>query len=75
MNQEILKVAPEFGAWPADDVVLAKVTDIRMQYDQLLVSIQSLIPKGNERYLAIVKTRLEEACLFTVKAITKPVGN
>lgn len=72
---DTMKVAPEFGSWPIDEVATKNIGAVRTEFDQLLLKVQPLIPKGNERYLAIVKTKLEEACLFAVKAITKPVGN
>jgi hypothetical protein len=67
-------VAPEFGVWPIEGNALSSVNDVRAAYNTLLNTITPLIAKGNERYLALVKTKLEEACLFTVKGIAKP-GN
>lgn len=67
-------VAPEFGAWPIEGNTLESVNAVRTDFDNLLTKITPMFAKGNERYLAIVKTKLEEACLFAVKGIAKPGG-
>lgn len=65
-------VAPEFGAWPIEGNTVENVNNVRTEFDALLTKITPMFVKGNERYLSIVKTRLEEACLFAVKGIAKP---
>lgn len=65
-------VATEFGSWPVEGNALESVNNARIQFNTLLATITPMIAKGNERYLSIVKTKLEEACLFTIKGIAKP---
>lgn len=65
-------VAPEFGAWPIEGNTLENVNNVRTVFNNLLTQITPMFAKGNERYLSIVKTKLEEACLFTIKGIAKP---
>lgn len=65
------KVAPEFGTWPVTDSTLRTTAEIRTRFDDLLSYIANHVPQGNERYLAIVKTKLEESCMFAVKAVAK----
>ncbi len=65
-------VAPEFGAWPIEGNTLNNVNDVRTAFNNLLTGITPMFATGNERYLSIVKTKLEEACMFTIKGIAKP---
>ena len=74
MNPESVKIVPEFGHFPIDDDRMRVLADIRLKFNNLLLDIVAEIPKGNERYAAIVRTKLEESCLFAIKAVTKP-GN
>lgn len=46
-----------------------KSTAIRVQFTELLETIEKSVPAHNARYLALVKTKLEEACMFAVKGI------
>lgn len=66
-------IAPEFGAWPITEAQAMMVDKVRALFTGLQTDIEVIIPSGNVRYLALVKTKLEEACLFAVKGITKPV--
>lgn len=67
-------VAPEYGTWPMSETGVANAEAIRRQFDQLQTNLELLIPAGNARYLALVKTKLEEACMFAVKGIAKPTN-
>jgi hypothetical protein len=51
----------------------AKADHITAAFDNFLATIQPLVPDG--RYLAIVKTKLEEASLFAHKANANVSGN
>lgn len=64
-------VAPEFASWPTDGATLEAINEIRSQFNSLLTVITNRVPSGNERYLALTRTKLEEACMFAVKAIAK----
>lgn len=68
------KVAPEFGTWPMTAAGVTSAENIRMQFDKLQTDLELVIPAGNARYLARVKTKLEEACMFAVKGIAKPTN-
>lgn len=66
------KVAPEFGTWPTEGEKLTKVNAVRQKFDTLQADIALLIPEHNNRYMSLVQTKLEEACMFAVKGIAKP---
>lgn len=68
-------VSAEFGAWPIEGSALENANQIRTAFDTLLTTISPMIVKGNERYLALVKTKLEEGCFYAVKGVAKPAGN
>lgn len=72
IQESVAPVAPEFGAWPVDKNNFEKVSMIRKGFDDLLTQIITQTPPGNERYIALVKTKLEEACFFAVKGVAKP---
>lgn len=69
------KVAAEFGFWPVEGNNVATIEQIRIGFDQLLTTIKGGVAPGNERYLALVKTKLEEACFYAIKGVAKPTGN
>lgn len=43
-----------------------ELEDIRFLYDDLLEKLKIILP--DDRYLSIIKTKLEEACFFSVKS-------
>jgi hypothetical protein len=51
---------------------IATVEAIRAKFDDLLTFISEATPMTNARYLAILRTKLEEASFFAVKGIAKP---
>jgi dihydrodipicolinate synthase/N-acetylneuraminate lyase len=65
-------IAPEFATWPVTADAAEKVNKAREIFSKALAEITTLFPSGNQRYLAIVKTNLETASLFTIKGITMP---
>ena len=65
-------VSSEFAAWPIEGNSLENVNKVRVAFDTLLTTITPLIAKGNDRYLSMVKTHLEEACFDAIKGIAKP---
>lgn len=65
-------LAPEFGSWPIDNAKVAAVNEVKWAFDKVLETVSSRIPPNNARYLALVKTKLEEACMHAVKGISKP---
>jgi len=68
------QIAPEFSSWQMEEVQVSHANRIRGKFDELLESINEVTPPKNGRYLALVKTKLEEACMFAVKGIAKPVN-
>lgn len=48
------------------------IKKIREAFSALSTQLETLCPKG--RYLALVETKLEEASMFAVKAITHQAG-
>lgn len=68
------QIATEFATWPMNETGMRNANDIRSKFDALLESITLVTPPGNARYLALVKTKLEEACMFAVKGIAKPTN-
>jgi hypothetical protein len=68
------QIATEFATWPMTDAGVKNANEIRGKFDALLDHIALVTPPGNARYLALVKTKLEEACMFAVKGISKPTN-
>lgn len=68
------KIAAEFATWPMNDTQVKLATKIREMFSDLQGDIELIIPSGNQRYLALTKTKLEEACMFAVKGIAKPAN-
>jgi hypothetical protein len=55
-----------------------KATAIAAYFDSLLTSLNSIVgtpENGSTREMAIVKTKLEEACFFTKKAMASQKVN
>jgi len=59
----------EFKVHRLTEKGLAKAQRLAENFDRLLTELQADIPNG--RYLAIVKTKLEEACFFAKKGIAE----
>lgn len=66
------EIAPEFGSWPMNETQALIAEGVRKKFDELLSSVAAALSARNPRYLAVVKTKLEEACMFAVKGIAKP---
>ena len=67
------KIANEFASWPLDEKGKADVDSVKQKFTDLLTFVQIKIPGANGRYLSMVTTKLEEACMLAVKGISKPV--
>jgi hypothetical protein len=65
-------ISDEFASWPANDAQIEAITEVKWAFDALQAKILNRIPPQNGRYAALVKTKLEEACMMAVKGITKP---
>lgn len=68
------KIADEFASWPMSDAGVNAAAEIRQKFDELLDTIVMRTPTHNGHYLALVKTKLEEACMFAVKGVAKPIS-
>jgi hypothetical protein len=71
-GQATKKIADEFASWAMTPSQFEAMNEVRYGFDQLLTIISNRIPPENGRYLALVKTKLEEASFFAVKGIAKP---
>ena len=63
----------EFVVHKLNDQGLSKANVIARSFDDLLTSLQTVCPQG--RPLAIVRTKLEEACFFAKKAMAEDTVN
>ena len=59
---------PEFQTHRLNEQGNQKVDAVRIAFDVLLNEVKEVIP--DSRYLALVKTNLEEAAMFAVKGIS-----
>lgn len=65
------KIADEFAAVPMNEIQAQNANEIRGAFDQLLATVSIYMPPENGRYLALTKTKLEEACFFAIKGSLK----
>lgn len=66
------RIADEFASWQMQPIQVEHADKVRAKFDELLETIAAHTPPQNGRYLALVKTKLEEASFFAVKGIAKP---
>jgi hypothetical protein len=52
---------------------LTNVSNISLKFSELLEYLEATVP--SDRYLAIVKTKLEEACFFAKRGYANIAGN
>jgi hypothetical protein len=62
-----------YDSFPVTDKQAQDVKQIRENFSLLSDVLTQLVPNG--RYLSIVQTKLEEACMFAVKGITHQAGD
>ena len=73
---ETQKALPaEFGSWPCDEGKLNAINEVKHKFADLLETCKRTIPNYNGRYLAMVTTDLETACMKAVKGISRPQGH
>lgn len=63
----------EFTSYPLSADGFGKVTQTRIAFDTLLEALKTLCPESRE--FSLVKTKLEEASFFAVKAISADSAN
>lgn len=62
-----------FKFYALNEKGIQKKLDATWMFDNLTNQLSDLLPEGRE--LAIVKTKLEEACMFTIKGISRCAEN
>ena len=67
-------INPLFSSVQLNTEGLMKVNNIRVAFTQLLDELESILP-GNSREISIIKTKLEEASFYAVKAVRNYEGN
>jgi len=65
-----IKMRREFEVAGINDHQLAAIQELRLQFSQLLETVEAHVPAGRER--AIVATKLQEACMFAIRGISAP---
>lgn len=68
-QMEQKQIAPEFGSWPCTEQQSKTINQVKWKFDELLEMIKLKTPPESGRYLSLVETKLEEACMFAVKGI------
>lgn len=66
--------SPGFANYPLTGEQLVATQALSHQFDALWNSIVNRIPAGNAVLLGNIKTKLDEAYMFTGRAIVYPVG-
>ena len=67
-------INPLFSSVKLNEEGLRKVNTIRGAFTQLLLELEYELP-GNSREISIIRTNLEEACFYAVKAVRNYEGN
>lgn len=67
------KFRPEFASHILNDAGIEKAQSIGAAFGSLLTFVEQHVPAGRE--LAIVKTKLEEACFFAKKGMAIQADN
>lgn len=71
METATKEIAKEFRTYQLSQTAIDQSNYIRAKFDEILSAVENVVPPGNERYVALVKTKLEEACMFSIKAISQ----
>jgi len=74
-NAEREKVNMKFAydSFPVTEAQVQDIKQIRETFSSLTDLLTEIVPNG--RYLSIVNTKLEEACMFAIKGITHQAGD
>lgn len=67
-------INPLFSSTKLSERGLEHVENIRVAFTKLLETLEEEIP-GNSREISIIKTKLEEAGMYAVKAVRNYEGN
>lgn len=68
-----LPVRPEFATHALTESGLDKVHAARVTFSEALTHLEMIVPPGRPRSIMI--TKLEEACMFAVRAIAEDPAN
>lgn len=70
MNEQIngIDIRKEFTAHELNETGVARVADVRKLFSVHLNNLSSVVGEGG-REMSIVKTKLEEACMFAIRAV------
>lgn len=60
---------PQFQVHRLTEEGLAQATVVALKFDELLYSLDAITGAASSREMAIVRTKLEEACFFAKKAL------
>lgn len=66
-------INPEFQVHRLNKGGLAKAEEITAWFDELLENLKPYVPDSRE--LALVRTKLEEACFYARKGVAKQIAN
>ena len=69
-----MTIDPLFSSVKLSEDGMVLVNGIRLSFTQLLRQLEEILP-GNSREISIVKTKLEEASMYAVKAVRNYKGN
>ncbi len=69
-----MTINPLFSTTKLNEDGVAKATYIRESFNALLSALEDTLP-GNSRELSIVRTKLEEASFYAIKALRNYEGN
>ena len=70
----VAMINPLFSSVKLNEEGLRKVNTIRGAFTQLLLELEYELP-GNSREISIIRTKLEEASFYAVKAVRNYEGN
>ena len=66
---DITKINPLFGTKKLNALGIQTVAEIRLDFETLLCQLHNRLGTSG-REVAIVRTKLEEACMYAVKAVS-----
>jgi hypothetical protein len=67
-------INPLFSSVPLNEIGLGKVQEIREGFTHVMEHLEEILP-GNSREISIIRTKLEEASFYAVKAVRNYEGN
>lgn len=65
-------ISPLFDSWDVTKEQRQAIDMIRQGFSGLLHICECNVHPDNARYMALVKTHLEYACMFAIKGVSRP---